>query len=356
MFRRYTLLLFLLYATIAFGQDTETVRAFGDNLKSWAHTDEAVYYLRAENNCGGKKKTIVSNHIAMSLARKNGEAGNKSYRLDKYLSWLQKEIDNKINIQFSDISPVDASDIDGDIPNGYGFVTSRVRITGASNFDEMNLFYLENGKIVKIDHFIETVDKNTGRKRIRVDFSDLYYDQAAGITYNYSKHFPIGASFIYSYQKFICSLDFGITSDKYRVESKTYDMTNIMNYTITETTFKPKCFITLTPGFYMKYFSVGCGFGAAVFSGTTTSTSASASMSTTGNTTSFSYTTGSPYTSSGELKYNFMLRPVVRGFIPCNDKWSVTLSVGYDLVAKIKELSGVNFGLGVICSFDKITL
>ncbi len=352
MFRRYTLLLLLLYTTLVFGQNTETVKAFGDNLKSWAQTDEAVYYLRAENNCGGKKKTIVSNNIAMSLAKKNGEQGNKSYRLDKYLSWLQKEIDNKINIQFSNIVPVNAYDIDGDIPSGYGLVACRVEISGASDFDEMNLFYLENGKIVKIDDYIESVDKRTGRRRIHVDFSDLYYDQAAGITYNYSKHFPIGASLIYSYQKFMCSLDFGITSDKYSVNSKTYDMTNIMNYTITESTFKPKCFITLTPGFYLKYFSVGCGFGAAVFSGDITSTSASAKISTSGNTTSFSYSTGTTHTSSGEIKYNFMLRPVVRGFIPCNDEWSIALSVGYDLVAGIKELSGVNFGLGVIYSFD----
>ena len=41
-----------------------------------------------------------------------------------------------------------------------------------------------------------------------------------------------------------------------------------------------------------------------------------------------------------------MMRPNIRGFIPCNDLFAITVSVSYNWIQGYKEMSGIDFGVG----------
>lgn len=342
-----TFCLLLLTHTINAQNAIEIARKLGENFRLWSVTQSETYRANIENLCDGKKDTRVADEIANDLAVKNDIKPNTSYELGSYLNWLDLQID-EISIVFSDFEIVDKNKIsisnskDKKIDKDLTYVSCHIHVSGAFSYNVKDLIYIRNGKISKIAKYV--VDKNN---KIHVDFSDLIeHYESVGFTYNYGKYFPVGGSFNYSPEDipFMVSLDFGVNfdNDKYIIDK--VEMTDIMNYKREKKILDPKFFLTVTPQFYMKYFSVGCGVGFLYMSGTEETASYSRSSSGSSN-ISISASVGSSSSTNAEL-LKPMIRPVVKGFIPLTDELYIAVSAGYDLVFGYKEKNGFNVGLG----------
>lgn len=169
-------------------------------------------------------------------------------------------------------------------------------------------------------------------------------EQSFGITYNYGQHFPLGLSLNYGYGLLMLSLDYGQNFDKDKFISFDEGTENASNYK--KVTLDPQNYITLTPQFYLKYFSVGCGVGCMLLNKeveTKTTISSSSESSSTSQSTTSSLT---------DTSYKLMIRPTVKGFIPINDNFSIMVSAGYDYCFDFKEKNGFNAGLGLQWIFD----
>lgn len=329
------------------------VEEFGRNLQKWASTNDLYYCNYAiDNYCrqDSKMKTIVKDEIVKCYPRMKSLQILPYYDMTTYSTLLQLWINDKVEIRFSEIRAIPRSELSGDFSDKYDYVACRIRISGAVDMDVHDLFYIDkDDRIIKIETLAWEVDRKSGKRKVKINLDDIFEMSNYGVfsvTYNYSKHFPIGMSLGLSYQKFFCGLDFGVCLDKYEIKNKSYEITNIMNYTIKDGLYKPKFFVTLSPGFFMKYFSVSCGLGAVICTGTITETSRKA------YTTDYGFTSSESSFDVSDTKYKFMVRPNVRGYIPCSELFSIVVSVGYDCVIGIKDLNGINFGAGFAVSFD----
>lgn len=335
-----------------FAQGTYTVQQFGKNLSNWASGQNVFSALDAlENLCSQNPVILIGDRIMSQLAYKNGLAASNSYKWDSYIACMQKEIDKGVSITVSDVDIVPTQLIPDEYRNDKSlyFVSGNIKISGASNFDVNDLFVLKNGKIVKIQNYQVFTDKN-GHRRINVDLSDLDLDEDTegfGVSYNYSKAFPFGASITYSKWKFMIGVDFGINNDKDIYTTQKVYFNNIVDYKIDLGEYDLKYFITVTPSFYMKYFSVGWGVGYAYLKGTKYTKDNSLTVYPDGTTIQ----TGST-TSVDDFKYKWMMRPTIKGYIPCSDNFFISLSVNYDWIVGYKEKSGIGFGAGIHFLFD----
>lgn len=336
------------YAGLA--QSVQVVRSFGNQMTLWSqghnfYIEEIDKLCNTDNNKG--IVTRVSDRIVQSLAQKNlpQQSPNGSYTIESYVNWMQKEIDKGISISYYEIEDVPMSMIEKKYSkDGMHYVSCKIKITGTINYEVSDLFYVLNGKIVKIDNYDVIIDKKTGKRKVKISFDDLALDevQAIGLNYNYSKSFPIGASISYSWSMFMYSLDFGINRDNDIISSQKVDITDIMNYQVTKGEYDPKFYISVTPSLYLKYVSIGCGIGTLVMNGTKVTESYNANDS---YITSLRISLTSKY-------YKFMLRPNLTGYIPCSDTWSISVSVGYDYVFGYKKMTGWNFGVGLQYTLD----
>lgn len=351
---RAVILLFCLVVGIETKAQIEVVRSFANNLSSWAATNSFTYLealSRLYNSSGSKGfKTIVSDNIAKGLAVKYNVGQNESYEMDTYINWLQKEIDKGIAITISDIQYVSPDMISEEIkkraPN-MRFVSANIRMTGASDYYVKDLFCVEEGKIVKITNYKVEINKN-GKRRVNIDLSDIIGlfepdNESWGITYNYGTYFPLGLSVNYAYSIFICGLDFGMTFEDEEYTTQKVAITDLMNYKIEKGKYKPKFFLTLSPGVYFKYFSISCGVGSLYMSGDLEKAFQETTFFENGISSSLSRSqeTGT----SGDSKFKFMLRPSVKGYIPIYD-WSIVFGVGYDYIFDYEDLNGINFSIG----------
>ena len=338
-----------------YAQDTYVVRQFGNDLSNWASSRNGFSALESlESLCSKNPAIRIGDNIMATLANQNGLSLSKDYTWDNYITCMQKEVDKGITISLSNVEQVPANLI----PSSYQgrkdltFVSCKFHIEGASNFSENDLFVLVNGKIAKIQEYQVTIDKK-GHRKLRVDLSDLDIGldedtEGMGLTYNYSKAFPIGASLYYSKWKFMVSLDFGVNIDKDIYTTQEVEFNNLMDYKITKGEYDPKYYITATPSFYLKYFSVGWGFGFLSMKGSEFIDKREYSIDESG----YTLVLTSSSTSEGLEKTKFMMRPNIRGFIPCNDNFFISLSISYNWIMGYKEKSGIDFGIGVQYLFD----
>lgn len=350
MIKRFMLLvLFGCFVLGIHAQKSEyVVRSFATNMQSWGQTSKLEYQRNLQKLCNGAKSVRVADEIVESLAAKNGYTGSGgSYFLETYLNCLVKEIKKGITIQYSNFRAISSSETTVYDTRGLDLIACNVVITGAVNYNVKDLFYVRNGKISKIDKYEETIDKHTGKRKIKVDLSDIdFADEAYSLTYNYSTNFPVGLSFDYAWPWFRLGVDFCMDFKKDRYVLDDVDFTDIMNYARKRKILDPKFYLTLTPSLYFRYVSLGCGVGALYMSGTEEKSSSSYSTS-----TSESASSSSGYSSSSTQeceKLNFMLRPVIKGFIPVSEDYlDIVVSVGYDYVFGYKEKNGLNFGIGI---------
>lgn len=170
--------------------------------------------------------------------------------------------------------------------------------------------------------------KITNTERQRKYSSSGYYrssgidwdvaDETWGISYNYSKCFPVGISFSYTANHFYIGGDLGVNLKKYVLKD------NETKWEIGD----PLFYLSVSPGLYIKYLSVSCGVGFLLDSRETTEFSSNGSTSTKG------------------LGFSFFAKPTITGYIPIDDDWFVTLNLGYDICPKFKNLNGISLGIG----------
>lgn len=328
-------------------QDTYVVQQFGNNLSNWASGKNDFSAMQnIERLCSTKPAIRIDDPIMSAMAIKYNVPRSQSYTLDDYIRCMQHEVDAGVSIAFSNIKQVPDNLKPGNYP-GVNYVSCNVHISGASNLNENDVFAIKDGKIVKIEEYVIVRDKQ-GRQKLRIDLSGLGLDEDTegwGISYNYGKAFPVGASITYTKWKFMISMDFGVNFDKDLYTTQKVDFTNITDYKITKGEYDLKYFITATPAFYMKYFAVGWGFGYASFDGSEYAKENSLTIQPDGTVIR---TTGiSTSATSGGGKYKFMMRPTVKGYIPCSDNFFISLSVNYDWILGYKEKSGISFGAGI---------
>lgn len=340
--------LFMVHCS-AWAENIGIVQLFGKNLAYWASSKDTSSALESmERLCSQNNPSIlIGDNIMSTLASNYNLEKTETYRWDNYTACMEKEISKGINISVTDIKSVPTSLI----PERYrknktlSFVSCNIKITGASNFNENDLFILQKNKIVKIQQYQVAADKK-GRRRLRVDLSDLGIDddtEGWGASYHYSKLFPVGASVSYSYSKFMVSVDFGANLDNNLYTKQKVDFNNIVDYSITREEYDLKFYMMATPAFYLKYFSVGWGLGVADLDVHKYTKNSSITNNENG---SIIHTSGSTKTSGGDVK--FMMRPIIKGYIPCNDNLFISLSVSYDWILGYKNTkNGIGFGAGI---------
>ena len=224
------------WAIFASAQDTYVVQQFGNSLSNWAASRNDFSAMQdIEKLCSTKPAIRIDDPIMSAMAVKYNVPRSKSYTLDDYIRCLQHEVDEGVAITFSDIRQVPENLKPGNYP-GVNYVSCNVRFSGSSNLNENDVFAIKDGKIVKIEEYIIVRDKK-GRQKLKIDLSGLGLDEDTegwGLSYNYSKAFPVGASIAYTKWKFMISMDFGFNFDKDIYTTQKVDFTNIVDYRITK--------------------------------------------------------------------------------------------------------------------------
>lgn len=206
----------------------------------------------------------------------------------------------------------------------------------------MNLYYVKNGRIVKITPYEEVIDVKTGKRKVLVDFSDLRSMTTCGLALNYDQHFPAGASFFVQSGVLMGSLDIGVNLDNKKYTTEKMAISDIMNYSYTKTKYDPKAFITLTPSLFLKFVSIGCGVGV-VWLGSEKNTQEQTSTFDADNQLT-GYGTGT--SSVEDDAFKLMFRPQVRGFLPIGKEWYMSVGAGYDFIPSMKDLNGYHLSIG----------
>lgn len=355
--RKLYVLFFVFFHVTAYAQygDMEAVRQFGENLKLWCSTSNIKYRPKIQDKCLNGCRVI--NDIMVDFARNNG-LSIKDYVVPNYLNGFQKAMDqgtvvidvSNVRIITSDQQSYTYGSVEKEhkLAKEFTTIACDTKVSGVLNYHVKDLFYLRKGKILKITPYEEVIDRSTGKKKVKVDFSDLEDMSTLGFTLNYDQHFQAGASIIGQSGMFICSLDFGFNVDSKKYYSDVMDMTDIMNYKRTETEYSPMMFATVTPGLFFKYVSVGCGVGVAILNSEEMVSQCSYSVDEQGN---VFYSYGGQSTSQNTVT-KLMIRPQLRGFIPLGRSCKMSIGIGYDILPKAKELNGYNASLGFHFNFD----
>lgn len=169
-------------------------------------------------------------------------------------------------------------------------------------------------------------------------------DDTWGVGYNYSSGFPVGISANYTTSYFYIGGEFGVNFKK-------------KQYILKETQREKKVgdpifYLSVNPGLYVKYLSLSCGVGLLFDSreetiGQNSSSSGSFEYEngTISGSTSVEVSTSASATTTGMSLY---IKPCLTGYVPISDgDWYITLSVGYNICPKFKDLNGVSFGAGI---------
>lgn len=333
---------------------TSVTEAFAKNLSGWVNSGDFNCLINLGDLYSKSKPSfIIADDLAHVLANRNGLSRNSSYTWDSFEAWMEKEIGRGLRLSVSDIRSVPRYQISayGGNASDFDYAACRINTSGTLSHSESALFVIKDGKVCKIGPYEETVDTQTGQRKVRIDLSglsDMDYTTTLGAMYSYGKHFPVGVSVDGAYGKFSLGIDIGFSSDKRSYKTmKIKSFTNLSNYKAEKGVYTPKMYLCASPGIYLNYFSVNCGVGCMIFTGTKTV----AQMSGSYDGDRFSFNGGQiGETSSG--MYKFMLRPSVKGYIPCSDSFFISLGIGYDIIFGYKRLNGLNYGLGIRLVLD----
>lgn len=346
--RRIVLIYFILCSLFSVGQTYQErpVINFGNNLGKWLETNDIDYRFSAEAQCD--KGCRVDDKIMNDFAR-SSDVLIKNYVVSTYMNGFQTSLDRgNLTFRLLNVKTLNPSEIT--LVNGKKYdkvseqitaVVGHVMVSGSINYDIENLFLVRGNKIVKISTCEYSTDRTTGRKRVKIDLSDIdidFADEAFSVNYNYSKDFPAGFSIDYAWPWFMLGVDMGFNfkNEPYVIDK--VQMTDIMNYDRCKKIYDAKAYITVTPALNLKYVSVGCGIGGLVMEGTEEKYYSSSSTNANGQN---SY-------SANCYAFKFMLRPTIKGYIPLSEDYlSLVVSAGYNYIFGYKEKNGFCFGLGL---------
>lgn len=153
-------------------ESTSVVKQFGENLSSWVSNQRITNLQAMENLCSKFPSFRIGNKLMASMADKNNLTKTDTYDWDNYITCLQKEVDNGLQISFSNIQSVPEGYIEMNYP-GLQYVSCSVKINSSSSNELKDLFILKNEKIVKITDYTEKIDEITGKKKIEIDYLEL---------------------------------------------------------------------------------------------------------------------------------------------------------------------------------------
>lgn len=172
MYRILIILIFSILSLNVYSQNTSVVQQYCNSFASWASDRNIIFLHEMENLRSESPSFRIGNKLMNQLAAKNGLTKTDTYDWDVYVPCIQKEIDNGIDICFSNIKTVPKEYIEQNYP-GLEYVSCDISITGSVNTELSDLFILKDRKIVKIADYIETTDKTSGKKKIEIDYLDL---------------------------------------------------------------------------------------------------------------------------------------------------------------------------------------
>lgn len=172
MYRNLIILISVILSLNVYSQNTSVVQQYCNSFASWASDKNIIYLHEMENLRSESPSFRIGNKLMNQLATKNGLAKTDTYDWDVYVPCIQKEIDNGIKINFSNIKTVPEEYIEQNYP-GLEYVSCNVSITGSVKAELMDLFILKDRKIVKIADYVEKTDAASGKKKIEIDYLDL---------------------------------------------------------------------------------------------------------------------------------------------------------------------------------------
>ena len=126
-------------ATIA----EKTVRRFWDNIRLWCETQDSDYRGKAIKECD-KREFRVCDSLMIQFASQSGLPNADSYMLESYLRIFQSAIrEGAVDIAIVDIKEIENT-------KDYSIISCTLHLTGAINTEVRDLFYIKNGKVLKI--------------------------------------------------------------------------------------------------------------------------------------------------------------------------------------------------------------
>ena len=78
------------------------------------------------------------------------------------------------------------------------------------NYHIKDLYYIKRRKIVKITPYEEVTDPRTGKKKVKVDFSDLVDEHSLEVSYGYSSSFPMNIGISTNFSYFNIGIEYGM--------------------------------------------------------------------------------------------------------------------------------------------------
>lgn len=359
LFVLQVVLLVSIHSMAQYYKNQDAATAFASNMSEWQITKDIKVRGNIEKLCKGKKSARIGDRLANELASRNRIPKNETYVYEQFLDWIQKEINNNsLNVKYSNFTYLDPkkTSFSEDIKKDYEFYTCQVTVSGQFNFTGNDLFYVYNGKIAKIDAF----EIESGSKKVKIDFSDIE-DTYAGLSYEYTKYFPIGISYDYNIteSRFIIGATVGLNLGK-----KTYpykdklNLNNILDYERKVSVIEPEAYLTVNSYYCWKYFAVGCGVGYTQFTEHKIKLSydglPQTSYTSSGNQVTYR-STDIQYTTKADDIYKFMLRPDIKGYIPVGDDlFVIQVNIGYDFIFGMKSFNGFHAGIGIRIDVEDI--
>ena len=334
---------FLICGIASFGQtaDESAVHQFGNSLRNWCSTKNINFRISAQKQCVDDCR--ANDKIMEDYARIYG-LNVKDYVIPNYLNCFQEAMGKgTVNINIQNIrtipreeqaySSYGKSSIEQEKQRSEKFATivCDIAINGVMEYNLKDVYYVRKGRILKILPYEEETDPSTGKKKVKVDFSDLVDEHSLEVSYGYSSNFPmnIGVSTNFSY--FNIGLEYGQNfSDEQLLHVK---HTNFASSEIAGKYF----YLLATPGVFLRYVTIDCGLGS-VFA---------------------TYKYESVYSSYDEKKYFFMAKPKMTLHIPIsfggsprNEAVYISPHIGYQYVPKMSKLNCWEVGIGVRIRFE----
>lgn len=345
---KYLICILLLYnVTLVCGQNNNTfnnrtvIEGYCNNTKMWTYTRKREHRKVLTSIIASKRNTIVQTKLHKRVRNEIKEDSIKShYKFETYIANIEKWLENKtfffdiINIEtLTDdeiLIQTQRKDINK-IKDENAFYKGRLHIRDTLNiqknvkkkdvYEELYVVDKNNNRVVTIVDFVLNNDK-----KVIFNLADLEDNKTFGASINYSPNWPFSLSASYSSGYFMIGLDGGFNTDHDQVVQKILTMQNILNYQKETISYDPQWYITATPSLYLKYLSVGCGAGIM-----------------------YSERNIDPLKKGKNRLYHisFMLRPTIKGYIPLNDEWFLTVNTSYDWAMDLKIKNGMSFGLGL---------
>ncbi len=337
--------IFLICGITSFGQTAEenVVRRFGGNLRDWCLTKNINYRKSAQNQCVDACRVV--DKIMEDYARSNG-VRIKDYVIPNYLNCFQEALGKgPVNFNAIDVKVIHSDEqaysssgkttIEQERKRSKEVVTIAcdIIINGVLNYNIKDVYYVRKGQILKIEPYEEIIDQRTGKKKVKVDFSDLVDyldDDFSGFRYGYSKLTPFNLSLIERYEsKWVgYTLQIGGLGGLIDSPIKKTDGDIV-------TSSRTHFYIVGGPTFSLPFFTAAFGVGGTIFRKTISE------LSTYNN-----YSIKNTYV-------RFMMKPSVSVDIPLfRNSIIVSPYAGYNIILGQKDLNTIEFGIGVLINQD----